>query len=109
MSVKAGQAHVLLPALAGERRIDSTSSHTVTYRYSVEDGSRDLPTCCARSPACCDTSGIALSRRNASNSRSLPEWIVGRKTDDHGSLLARVICVHRLTVRLPLKAHTASP
>jgi hypothetical protein len=37
--------------------IDSTFSQTVTYRYSVEDGSRGLPTCCAISPDCCDTSG----------------------------------------------------
>ena len=58
-------------------RIDSTSSQTVTYTNSVEDGSRGLPTCWATSPACCDTSGTAVSRRNASNSRSLPGWIVG--------------------------------
>src|SRR4030095_15149845 len=61
-------------------RIDSTSSQTVTYTYSVEDGSRGLPTWWATSPACCDTSGIAVSRRNTSNSRSLPGWIVGLKT-----------------------------
>jgi hypothetical protein len=61
-------------------RIDSTSSQTVTYTYSVDDGSRGLPTCCARSPDCRDTSGAAVSRRNASNSRSLPGWTVGRKT-----------------------------
>jgi hypothetical protein len=47
-------------------RIDSTSSQTVTYTNSVEDGSRGLPTCWATSPACCDTSGTAVSRRNAS-------------------------------------------
>jgi hypothetical protein len=72
--------HGLLPALTGDARIDSTSSQTVTYSYSVEDGSRGLPTCWATSPACFDTSGTAVSRRNASNSRSLPTWIVGLKT-----------------------------
>jgi hypothetical protein len=65
--------HGLLPALAGERpdRLDVLPT-TVTYRYSVEDGSRGLPTCWATSPDCRDTSGMAVPRRNASNSRSLP-------------------------------------
>ena len=35
----------LLPPLTCERWIDSTSSETVTKRYSVEDGSRGLPMC----------------------------------------------------------------
>jgi hypothetical protein len=39
-----------------------------------------LAPCRATSPAYCDTSGTAVSRRNASNSRSLPGWIVGLKT-----------------------------
>ena len=67
--------HGILPALTSERpdRLDILPNRNV--RDSPEDGSWDLPTCCATSPACRDTKTrmiTALSSLTRAHSKTMP-------------------------------------